>query len=611
MSETFIRTVPPRAKGYGAIGLLLGLVVTVGFVFAWRATLPEVQRVNLKDYAKVSFLAQIKMPSTGVIHQTMASKNEYVRDVLRRQIYGGEELLSLVEPPLILGGCCAILFFILGKRKDQKFLRELRAGRKIDGPELQSRAEFNAGIRKEGEAPGVGLMLRNARSWSEVRRGDEGRVLRIPFRHEPHHFSIAGAPGAGKTQLIIQFIDQVQDRAETDTAVIWDPTGVLTERYYQPERGDVILNPLDARCPSWNPAWELSPTNAMAEAEAHAMGTSLYVGRAATTQDGSTFFSDKSIAIWTHLNAHTPPAEARDLAYWMGHEEELDRRLVGSECEGDINKNSPNQRNGILASFRAPKQALASIPTSQEAPHWTVREWCEERKGWIFLTATPDTAAALRPLQSLWIDMLIRRLMAQRERPDLRAPWFFFDELAALHRLPMLEPAMNQGRKFGLRMVLGFQAMSQVEYLYGKDQAQAILASPGTQTYMRTMESTSAEWMGKQCGAQRLEELVESFPTSWAGNSKGQSVSTKIIERAVFIPSVFLGLPDMHGVLRHGNSLVKIYLPHMARVKRCEAFVPREDIPTVIMDVPSSVKVEAEEREEAEDLPLLKMMAKN
>ena len=52
MNETFIRTVPPRAKGYGAIGLLLGLVVTVAFVFAWRAGLPEVRRANLKDYAK-------------------------------------------------------------------------------------------------------------------------------------------------------------------------------------------------------------------------------------------------------------------------------------------------------------------------------------------------------------------------------------------------------------------------------------------------------------------------------------------------------------------------------------------------------------------------------
>ena len=162
-----------------------------------------------------------------------------------------------------------------------------------------SKAEPSSTQESESKARllASGLMLRNPRTVGEVRRSDEGRVLRIPFRHEAHHFSIAGAPGAGKTQLIIQFIDQVQDRSETDTAVIWDPTGVLTERYYQPEAREVILNPLDARCPSWNPAWELSPTNAMAEAEAHAMGTSLYVGRAATTQDGSTFFSDKSIAI--------------------------------------------------------------------------------------------------------------------------------------------------------------------------------------------------------------------------------------------------------------------------------------------------------------------------
>ena len=224
VNKTFIRTVPPRAKGYGRIGLLLGLVVTVGFVFAWRAGLPEVQRVNLKAYAKASFVAQVKMPSAGVIHRTGASRNEYVRDVLRQQVYGGEELLSVVKLPTG-GACCAVLFFILGYRKDRRFLRELRDGRKIDGPELQSRAEFNAGIQKQGEVPGVGLMLRNP-ELGEVRHGEEGRVLRIPFRHEPHHFSIAGAPGAGKTQLIIQLIDQVQDRAETDTAVIWDPTGV-------------------------------------------------------------------------------------------------------------------------------------------------------------------------------------------------------------------------------------------------------------------------------------------------------------------------------------------------------------------------------------------------
>ena len=500
--------------------------------------------------------------------------------------------------PLVIGGCVTFGLLLVGVRADQKFMRELRAGRLLAGPRLVSRALFNEEQRKEKEQPGVGLLLKNKRSPGEMAAGQEGYILRIPKRHESHHFSIAGAPGAGKTQTIQQLIDQVNDRGETDTAIVWDPTGVLTERYYQQERGDIILNPLDARCPSWNPKWELSGVNAFDEATARAMGSSLYVGRAASTQDGTTFFSDTSIDLWTQIVAHSDIPEAQDLAAWMAKPDpELDRRVVGSKCEQDLNKNAAPQRNGILSSFCMIQQSLASIPTSKEKEVWTVKDWCEDRKGWIFLTSTPDTAETIRPLQSLWIDMLIRRLMAQRERPDLRAPWFFFDELAELQRLPMLEPAMNQGRKFNLRMVLGFQAMSQVEYLYGKDQAQAILAAPGLQIYMRTMENTSAEWMSKQCGLQRVERLVESFAATWAGNSKGQSVRTEVVDVALFIPSVFMGLADMRGILRHGNSLVLLHLPHLSRVKRCEAFIPREDVPTIVSPVDSIVEAVGEEEE--------------
>lgn len=465
-------------------------------------------------------------------------------------------------------------------------MRGLRQGRRISGPELVTRAQFNAALAKEAEVPGVGFLLKNRRTPKEMRKGQEGYVLRIPRRHEAHHFSISGAPGSGKTQTIMQIMDQVNDRAKSDTAIVWDPTGVLTERYYQTERKDVILNPLDARCPSWNPSWELSGLNAFDEATARAMGSSLYVGRAASTQDGTTFFSDTSIDLWTQIITHSPPREAQDLAYWMAHADpELDQRVVGTKCEQDLNKTSAPMRNGILSSFCMVQQSLASIPTSRQASKWTVKDWCEKREGWIFLTSTPDTAEAIRPIQSLWIDMLIRRLMAQREQPKLRAPWFFFDELAELQRLPMLEPAMNQGRKFNMRMVLGFQAMSQVEYLYGRDQAQAILAAPGIQTYMRTMENTAAEWMCKQCGKQRLERLVESFSATWAGSSKGQSVRTEVIDTELFLPSEFMGLPDMHGILRHGNSLVRIQLPHLSQIKRGEAFIARPDVPTVLLNV--------------------------
>jgi len=111
------------------------------------------------------------------------------------------------------------------------------------------------------------------------------------------------------------------------------------------------------------------------------------------------------------------------------------------------------------------------------------------------------------------------------------------------------------------------------------------------------MENTSAEWMSKQCGLQRIERLVESFAATWAGNSKGQSVRTEVVDVALFIPSVFMGLADMRGILRHGNSLVLLHLPHLSRVKRCEAFIPREDVPTIVSPVDSIVEAVEEEEE--------------
>ncbi len=63
-------------------------------------------------------------------------------------------------------------------------------------------------------------------------------------------------------------IDQVNDRGGTDTAIAWDSTGILMELHHQPETGDTILNPPDARYFSWNPKWELSGVSAFEEAMA-------------------------------------------------------------------------------------------------------------------------------------------------------------------------------------------------------------------------------------------------------------------------------------------------------------------------------------------------------
>ncbi len=69
------------------------------------------------------------------------------------------------------------------------------------------------------------------------------------------------------------------------------------------------------------------------------------------------------------------------------------------------------------------------------------------------------SARALRPLQSLWIDWLVLRLLNEPTEAQKRV-WFIIDELASLQKLPQLHTAITEARKSRNPVVLGFQGKS-------------------------------------------------------------------------------------------------------------------------------------------------------
>ncbi len=55
--------------------------------------------------------------------------------------------------------------------------------------------------------------------------------------------------GGGKSNAIRQLPRQVREREES--AIVYDPAMDFVSEFYSPARGDLILNPLDQRCPYW------------------------------------------------------------------------------------------------------------------------------------------------------------------------------------------------------------------------------------------------------------------------------------------------------------------------------------------------------------------------
>ena len=74
-------------------------------------------------------------------------------------------------------------------------------------------------------------------------------------REETRHFKLIGTTGTGKSTAIAGLLATALARG--DRAIITDPDAGYAARFYQPRRGDLILNPFDARSVKWDPFAEV------------------------------------------------------------------------------------------------------------------------------------------------------------------------------------------------------------------------------------------------------------------------------------------------------------------------------------------------------------------
>jgi type IV secretory pathway TraG/TraD family ATPase VirD4 len=498
-----------------------------------------------------------------------------LHEYLKSAVFEDERLRDIYELPFLFGFLSLLAQLPFAIAKDIKRRKQIKYGRLLKGPVMLTPREFNKTVQGDG----IGFKTTESKE-----------MMRIPLQAEAQHIELMGDTGAGKTSLIMQILRQIQGRGHS--AIVYDPACEFTQRFYDAKRGDIVLNPLDARCPYWGPSEELRR-----KAEAKAIAASLYQP---TSDKKGEFFTETPQKIFAHLLTFGPTPS--QLVAWLSNPAEIDQRVRGTEMEAMIAKGAQQQRNGVLASLGLVADSLRMLPTRAQATStWSATEWSEKREGWIFITSSATEREALRPLHSLWIDLLVLRLLTAPQ--DNQTPvWFVLDELASLQRLPQLHTAITENRKSRNPLVLGFQGKAQLEVIYGH-LAEVMLSQPATKIFLKTTEPKAAEWVSNAIGKVEIERMKE---THFDGSRSGRNFSLDRQVEPLVMDSEISGLENRHAFLKLGNNVARFHFEYMDVPLSTPGFIPRnvEDdelpfdpktlAPRRVVAIPPAVDLEAE-----------------
>jgi len=381
--------------------------------------------------------------------------------------------------------------------------------------------------------------------------------VELPFRDEIKHFKIVGTTGTGKSTTINELAEGALGRG--DRMVIADPDGAYARRFYDASRGDVILNPFDSRSLRWDVFSEVR-----ADYDFDHLARSLIPEGAGSDRVwrsyAQTFFG--SVLRQAHAAAIRDTAELYRLLT-SASTEELRILLEGTPAQPFL-EDGNERMFGSIRSVCSNAVASLGYIQRQTSELFSIRKWVEEGTGVLFLPYQADQIAALRSVISTWMRIAIFQTMSQGEK-DHRI-WFVVDELDALGAIDGLKDALVRLRKFGGRVVLGFQSIAQVSGLYGESESQSIVENCANTLILRCSASEqggTARFVSRLIGEREI--VRENVTRSRSGlffDKPRESVSRSlqhVVESAV-LPSEIEQLPDLVGYLKLASRPEWLYL---------------------------------------------------
>lgn len=390
---------------------------------------------------------------------------------------------------------------------------------------------------------------------------------------EVQHLLVHGTVGTGKSQLIMKILDCLRERG--DRVIVYDKGCALIPHYLRPE-SDIVLNPFDERCPSWD-MWLEAPRDSdfenMAESliPMHGESDPFWVNAARTV------FTSVAIRM-----RHDPDRSLDKLlkllltSDFSNLEDYLKGTAASTLVSGKIEKTAISIRS-VITTYLKSLQSLAGLNQNGKQG-FSIRNYIldEAQSGWLFISSNGEQHKSLKPLMSMWLAMASLTMLSLTPDPNRRI-WVICDELPSLHKLPLLGETIAEVRKFGGCFLLGMQSFSQLEKVYGRSGAAEIFDLLNTRFFFRSPSSDMARLISSELGEEDIDESRENY--SYGANSvrDGISLGTHRIARSVVSYPEIVELPNLTCFARLPGEypITKLTLEYSQRASIAQSLLPR------------------------------------
>ena len=375
----------------------------------------------------------------------------------------------------------------------------------------------------------------------------------VPEADETKHFKMIGTTETGKSTAIRELLTGALQRG--DRAVIADPDGSYLKRFYDPHRGDKILNPFESRAARWDLFGEMTTLH-----DADQLSRSLIAdaeGNEGPWRNYARVFLSSLLRQLQRVK-HNDVGELYQLIATIPVDDLRDL-LADTPAGPYLVQDNGRFFGAVRAIANTHLSALEHIAHQASPESLSVREWIRTGGGVLFLPYSANEIATLRSIISTWMRLAIYETMSQGEC-DQRL-WFAIDELDALGPVDGLKDALARLRKFGGRCILGLQSIAQVSGLYGRSEAQTIIENCGNTLILRCSASEGGGTARFASGLIGEREVIREQITKSRGGGvilasdhRSVSTSTHHVTESAVLASEIEQLPDLQGFLKFASQ---------------------------------------------------------